>query len=96
MNDSPISSRSGLATCGRQRELAEAANQAKSVFLASMSHELRTPLHAILSYARLGERRADSASAERLRDYFGRVGGNNHELALAQRFVGSIKLEVAG
>jgi len=30
------------------RRRAEAANQAKSVFLASMSHELRTPLNAIL------------------------------------------------
>ncbi len=32
---------------------AEAANQAKSVFLASMSHELRTPLNAILGFSRL-------------------------------------------
>ncbi len=32
---------------------AEAANQAKSAFLASMSHELRTPLNAILGYAQI-------------------------------------------
>lgn len=32
---------------------AEAANQAKSAFLAHMSHELRTPLNAILGYAYL-------------------------------------------
>ncbi|CAB5167086.1 hypothetical protein D3OALGB2SA_5839 [Olavius algarvensis associated proteobacterium Delta 3] len=30
---------------------AEAANQAKSIFLASMSHELRTPLNAILGFS---------------------------------------------
>ncbi|MCD6387995.1 MAG: PAS domain-containing protein [Desulfobulbaceae bacterium] len=32
---------------------AEAANQAKSVFLSNMSHELRTPLNAILGYTQL-------------------------------------------
>lgn len=35
---------------------AEAANRAKSVFLASMSHEIRTPMNAILGYSQLLQR----------------------------------------
>ncbi|MBS1191891.1 MAG: response regulator [Rhodocyclaceae bacterium] len=35
------------------QERAEAANRAKSVFLATMSHELRTPLNAILGFSDL-------------------------------------------
>jgi PAS domain S-box-containing protein len=41
------------------RVAAEAANQAKSAFLASMSHELRTPLNGILGYAQLLQLDAD-------------------------------------
>ncbi len=35
------------------KEAAEAANRAKSAFLANVSHELRTPLHAVLGFAQL-------------------------------------------
>ncbi len=48
----------------RARESAEAANRAKSVFLANVSHELRTPLNAILGFTQLMTRDADMTSEQ--------------------------------
>ncbi len=39
----------------RSKEEAEAANQAKSAFIANMSHEFRTPMHAVLGFTELLE-----------------------------------------
>ncbi|MDJ0680222.1 MAG: ATP-binding protein [Xenococcaceae cyanobacterium MO_167.B52] len=41
------------AQLAKSQAVANAANQAKSNFLATISHELRTPLHAILGFSRI-------------------------------------------
>jgi PAS domain S-box-containing protein len=50
----------------RARDAAEAANQAKSTFLATMSHEIRTPMNGVIGTAELLEREPLSERQKRL------------------------------
>ncbi|MEN8188718.1 MAG: two-component regulator propeller domain-containing protein [Thermodesulfobacteriota bacterium] len=51
------------------KEEAEAADQAKSLFLAHMSHELRTPLTVILGYSELLSMDSDATSDQQEKCY---------------------------
>ena len=47
-----------------ERAAAEAANQAKSAFLATMSHEIRTPMNAVIGMSGVLLHRLSATSAK--------------------------------
>ena len=74
------------------KDLAEAANKAKSKFISSVSHELRTPLHAIMGYSQLFK--IDDNLDEEKKDYSRQiVQAGNHLLALIDQILEFSKIE---
>lgn len=62
---------------------ADAANQAKSDFLARMTHELRTPLNAVIGYSELLHEEAAERGYHEMLDDLSRIGiAANHLLAM--------------
>ncbi len=60
------------------KETADAANRAKSDFLAKISHELRTPLNAILGFTQLLTR--DNSLTAEQREYLEIINGSGEHL----------------
>jgi len=70
---------SALALRQAQRE-AEAANRAKSDFLATMSHELRTPLNSVIGFTNIMLKNKPDNLRPRDLDFLRRIGGNGRHL----------------
>ncbi len=64
----------------RAQAAAEAANKAKSRFLATMSHELRTPLNAVIGFSEALLRQADAGQPDRVAEFATAINESGRQL----------------
>ena len=89
-----VTARKQAEALERARVVAEAANEAKSQFLAQMSHELRTPLSAIIGYAELLQEEAVELGQEwMLCDLENLLASGKHLLGLINEILDLSKIE---
>ena len=94
--DSRLKSEAELLRMNQQLEealsAAEAANQAKSVFLSNMSHDIRTPMNAIVGFTALAMTHIDHR--EQVEEYLKKImTSGNHLLSLINDVLDMSRIE---